>query len=180
MNRPIAPELVGATIKRVGVPTLYRGVMMRSRLEARWAAFFDALRWPWEYEPLDLAGYIPDFVLGFEAGDVIVEVKPRDGDLAFAQSKIEVSGWEREAIVVVSAAQPEIGTLLARDGGEFQWQTATLFGCLSCGQPSLRSVEGHWRCRVCGAYAGNAHVGEFEPLDAWNDAGNRVQWRKPE
>jgi hypothetical protein len=180
MNRPISPELIGSTIRRVGIPTLYKGVMMRSRLEARWAAFFDALRWSWEYEPDDLAGYIPDFVLGFEAGDVLVEVKPRDEDLALAQSKIEVSGWEREAIVVVAAATPEIGSLMAYDGGELQWQAATLFRCLSCGQPSLRSVEGSWRCRICGANAGNAHVGDFDPSEAWNEAGNRVQWRKPE
>jgi hypothetical protein len=38
------------------IPTVYKGVQMRSRLEARWAAFFDELGWPWEYEPVDLAG----------------------------------------------------------------------------------------------------------------------------
>ena len=32
-------------------PTLYNGRRYRSRLEARWAAFFDLVRWPFEYEP---------------------------------------------------------------------------------------------------------------------------------
>lgn len=49
---------------------------MRSRLEARWAAFFDAMKWPWSYEGLELDGYIPDFCLEFDASPrVLVEVK---------------------------------------------------------------------------------------------------------
>jgi hypothetical protein len=34
---------------------------MRSRLEARWAAFFDLIGWTWVYEPYDYDGWIPDF-----------------------------------------------------------------------------------------------------------------------
>lgn len=45
------------------IPTAYGGVNFRSRLEARWAAMFDLLGWRWEYEPLDLDGYIPDFLV---------------------------------------------------------------------------------------------------------------------
>lgn len=33
------------------IPTKYRGLQMRSRIEARWAAMFDRVGWPWEYEP---------------------------------------------------------------------------------------------------------------------------------
>jgi hypothetical protein len=44
-------------------PTLYRGQQFRSRLEARWAAFFDLLRWEWVYEPFDLGGWSPDFAI---------------------------------------------------------------------------------------------------------------------
>lgn len=59
------------TIK--AIPTTYRGVRFRSRLEARWAAMFDKLGWHWRYEPLDLDGWIPDFIVN----DVLpVEVKP--------------------------------------------------------------------------------------------------------
>lgn len=45
------------------IPTRYSGVQFRSRLEARWAAFFDIAGWRWQYEPIDLAGWIPDFRL---------------------------------------------------------------------------------------------------------------------
>jgi hypothetical protein len=48
--------------------TWYRGAHMRSRLEARWAVFFDALGLQWQYEttfvPLpDGHQYVPDFWL---------------------------------------------------------------------------------------------------------------------
>lgn len=60
------------------IPTTYKGINFRSRLEARWAAFFDLLGWRWEYEPEDLNGWIPDFVLFDQCGqrEVLVEVKP--------------------------------------------------------------------------------------------------------
>jgi hypothetical protein len=50
---------------------------MRSRLEARWARWFDLQGWEWEYEPLDLAGWLPDFALTVpEVGALLVECKP--------------------------------------------------------------------------------------------------------
>lgn len=57
-------------------PTTYRGIRFRSRLEATWAAFFDLLEWQWEYEPFDLKGWVPDFLIKGNGHDVLVEVKP--------------------------------------------------------------------------------------------------------
>ncbi len=49
------------------IETIYKGHRFRSRLEARWAVFFDALdiRWEYEKEGYDLDGlwYLPDFYL---------------------------------------------------------------------------------------------------------------------
>lgn len=50
------------------IETEYRGYRFRSRLEARWAVFFDALGLPWEYEVQgyqlpDGTAYLPDFWL---------------------------------------------------------------------------------------------------------------------
>jgi hypothetical protein len=50
------------------IPTFFSGITYRSRLEARWAVFFDALSIPFNYEPegFDLGGglwYLPDFWL---------------------------------------------------------------------------------------------------------------------
>jgi hypothetical protein len=60
------------------IPTVYRGRQYRSRLESRWAAFFDLLGWQHEYEPCDLGPWSPDFFLwGRRQNDpVFVEVKP--------------------------------------------------------------------------------------------------------
>lgn len=48
------------------IETTYKGYRFRSRLEARWAVFFDALGLKWAYEPegFELGGgvrYLPDF-----------------------------------------------------------------------------------------------------------------------
>lgn len=49
------------------IETHWRGHRFRSRLEARWAVFFDVLGVPWEYEPqgfvLGGTPYLPDFWL---------------------------------------------------------------------------------------------------------------------
>lgn len=47
------------------ITTAYKGCLFRSRLEARWAVFFDALGIPWEHEPevfeTPHGRYLPDF-----------------------------------------------------------------------------------------------------------------------
>lgn len=49
------------------IQTRYSGCHFRSRLEARWAVFFDHLGIEWQYEPegfdLPSGGYLPDFYL---------------------------------------------------------------------------------------------------------------------
>lgn len=61
------------------IETRYKGYRFRSRLEARWAVFFDALGIRWEYEPegFDLGPhgwYLPDFWL--PELDCWAEIKP--------------------------------------------------------------------------------------------------------
>lgn len=63
----------GFTYTVAAHPTAYCGITFRSRLEATWAAFFDICEWKWAYEPLDLPGWTPDFIL-FD--QMAVEVKP--------------------------------------------------------------------------------------------------------
>ncbi len=63
------------------LPTEYRGVRFRSRLEARWALFFDSLRVAWEYERegFDLGEgrwYLPDFWLPQQ--QCWIEIKGKD------------------------------------------------------------------------------------------------------
>jgi hypothetical protein len=56
--------------------TDYAGCRFRSRLEARWAAFFDLAGWRWEYEPPEQPNWIPDFLLIGDDQAIKVEVKP--------------------------------------------------------------------------------------------------------
>jgi hypothetical protein len=60
------------------IETSYAGCRFRSRIEARWAVFFDHLGIGWEYEPqgfdLPSGRYLPDFLLDL-GGGVWWEVK---------------------------------------------------------------------------------------------------------
>lgn len=76
------------------IQTEYKGYLFRSRLEARWAVFFDVCGVAWEYEPegYDLGDglcYLPDFLLhgvtvnhGYfkKNCDIYVEVKGQMND----------------------------------------------------------------------------------------------------
>ena len=62
------------TIK--AIPTKYADTMFRSRLEARWAAFFDLVGIQWEYEPCEFDGWCPDFALMLDGATIYAEVKP--------------------------------------------------------------------------------------------------------
>lgn len=65
------------------IPTRHAGCHFRSRLEARWAVFFDAAHIRWEYEPqgylINDRPYLPDFYLPDH--DVWVEVKGHEAAL---------------------------------------------------------------------------------------------------
>jgi hypothetical protein len=62
------------------LPTKYKGYNFRSRTEARWAVFFDAMRITYLYEHEDVVlpsgrRYLPDFYLPNFAGGKYCEVK---------------------------------------------------------------------------------------------------------
>ncbi|QEG27086.1 hypothetical protein GobsT_18390 [Gemmata obscuriglobus] len=50
------------------VEAQYAGVTFKSRLHARWAAFFDLANWKWAYQPLELVGWSPDFLVSWSCG----------------------------------------------------------------------------------------------------------------
>jgi hypothetical protein len=176
-----------------GIPTVYRGVQYRSRLEAKWAAFFDLLGWPYQYEPFDLGGWIPDFLLMGRV-PVLVEVKPVFEFPQDVAAKIVAARPEQETMIVGCA----IGKL------EPQYMCARLghmisLGCVcreQCGgkhatgvgvskndssrRLGLYSLYGSPCDRISGRDDGQkgftwALCSEIEPI--WAKAGNLVQWR---
>ena len=191
----------------LAIPTMYQGQLFRSRLEARWASFFDSLGWEWEYEPIDLKGYIPDFVLRFHK-PLLVEVKP-DMELEGLRkhtSKIDLSGWEGEALIVGSClftveegpqAVPLSGSeksntaclgltldiALAKENnsrGPWLWNEATFQHCTHCKKFSFIDSNLSWHCRTSGCYDGDSYCDPLTVSEAtklWRQASNAAQWR---
>ena len=104
------------------IPTEYNGHLFRSRLEARWAVFFDACGVKWEYEPegFDLGDgmrYLPDFLLhgvaGRAEGDLYVEVKGRmnayDAERIrrFAEAGMPKDGGKSATAILVVSQIPD-------------------------------------------------------------------------
>jgi len=99
------------------IETQYKGYRFRSRLEARWAVFFDSLNIDWEYEPegfeLDAnLRYLPDFVLKNFASarygyghkkDTFVEVKPKE---SFLDNKPEVFALKTGFPILLAVGAP--------------------------------------------------------------------------
>lgn len=80
------------------IETAYKGYRFRSRLEARWAVFFDSLGIEWQYEPegYELPGgerYLPDFYLPRFCGQGLwAEVKPEYDPATKARAFVRASG----------------------------------------------------------------------------------------
>lgn len=80
------------------IETVYNNYRFRSRLEARWAVFFDELKVEYQYEvegfDLHYSGwYLPDFYL--PAYQTYLEIKPLPDDPLYHLSRPEL--WDREA-----------------------------------------------------------------------------------
>lgn len=189
------------------IPTLYRGRAYRSRLEARYAALFDALEWPHEYEPLDLTGrrrgYIPDFLVRMGTVDVLVEVKPYtlpfDADAFVACRRME-EVWNGHALLVgathvVTEDEKTDPEIRLDNSGMFpiieRSQAAGLFteGTIEigrmrlegarCWDPAYLATDGsHWY--VSATPTGDTHLDgpHFAKAQwSWATAGNLTQWQ---
>jgi hypothetical protein len=110
------------------IPTKYKDIEFRSRLEAKWACMFDQLGWSWEYEPIDLNGYIPDFHIDFGRERFFVEIKPAmtTEDLWPALDKaLGALGTGRdETILVLGGSIGQYGTYLNNES--YVWHMSGL------------------------------------------------------
>jgi hypothetical protein len=186
------------------IPTRYAGIEYRSRLEARWAAFFDRIGWHYTYEPFDADGYIPDFAIH---GDrpMLVEVKPAVvlADYATPAGKMRaaVDGhWTGDLLVLGVDPLPHWGYrdhehpvagllgqygLVPHPGGDVTEGHGWYFSeglwntCLGCGQVGIVHSTQSFADRPCGHYEGGcAHA----PMTGdvirrhWAAACNEVKW----
>ena len=132
------------------IDTEYAGHLFRSRLEARWAVFFDYLisktrldrsppNFTWEYEPegFELPGgkrYLPDFRLNNRlGGSRWIEVKPRHikydpkFDLFSKAIRLSSEFWETHEVLVSGTPLEWI-----KDGNRF---------CPRCGMPHMGDLD---------------------------------------
>lgn len=173
-----------------GIETLYKGIQFRSRLEAKWACFFDNLGWRWEYEPTDFNGWIPDFAI-YGKEIVYVEVKPVIDFPKWVSEKIDSSGCDTETLIVgQSVRQPlsdydgrKLGWLreMSMDG-KWWWEEAA-FGKWKIGEGKIIGFchcHGRYVDRITGGYDGGSHgdlwLDDVEIDLLWAKASNVTQW----
>jgi hypothetical protein len=93
--------------------TIYNGQEFRSKLEAKWAAFFDLIGFKWEYEPKNdlFRGWLPDFAIWQEGQIVYCEVKPLwlgkfPTELAQNITKSEILSQSEIKVAILGNAAP--------------------------------------------------------------------------
>ena len=149
------------------LPSVYRGTLYRSRAEARWAAFFDFLHLPVDYEYEGWAtgreAYLPDFLLAGQA--LWAEVKPSidadPGGVAKLRNFIAARRLERG--VVLPSLQPGEMTflLMGPDGAGDTWDDdrATWLTCPDGYHYDIQPVP-ELGCRHCPSTAGYWYYGD--------------------
>ena len=188
-----------------GVPTAYRGTHFRSRLEAKWAAFFDLIGWSWIYEPMDADGYIPDFLIEGPA-PFFVEVGPVYTPAEYVakaqKANLAAESLGRDLLIVGMAAvanmpdacHPDVPAAgwLGEYGEYFPsgWQMNQVYPL----EPGFAWGHGNWG-QCCYDHLGVWHdfmnyghrpwsegkedtsASETWIMDRWSEASNTVQWR---
>jgi hypothetical protein len=111
-------------------PTEYRGIHMRSKLEAAFARHLDRLGVDWTYEPELFGrrgeGYLPDFrLIDARGGSCYVELKPTIEQAEAAQMRMEII-WQShpEAVLLAVSAEESRWYACVRGGGWTSWQEA--------------------------------------------------------
>ena len=93
------------------IQTRYKGYAFRSRLEARWAVYFDHLGIKWDYEPegFELGNglrYLPDFWL--PDLKLWVEIKPVSIDSTAAEKATRLASENHAVLVLCGAPVAEL------------------------------------------------------------------------
>jgi hypothetical protein len=181
------------------IPTTYKGIEFRSRLEAKWAVMFNQLGWTWEYEPIDLHGYIPDFHIDFGIHQFFVEIKPAMTTAklwpALDKARSAIGNEHSETIMVLGGSPGKYGTRVSEDS---VWlmsavMTSHSFGpvddlylaiCPTCQLVVPLTYHGEWGFPCCPVPEGdNKHHRHELPIPPgliesyWATAINTIKYR---
>ena len=173
-----------------GIQTSYKKRMFRSRLEARWASLFDLFEWKYEYEPFDLNGWIPDFILFGHLERTLVEVKPFSSETEFRQTLSRIikaiadTCYQHTEFLLLGCTIFEKSTSF-NDFPTIGW----LFDGNSLDEAILNyhdnkygffHASGSWYDRITGEYDGDHLLtapSQEEVFALWSSAGNSTQWK---
>lgn len=150
-------------MKIKAIPTTYAGTNFRSRLEARWAAYFDIIGVSWDYEPIDLGGWCPDFVLNIKAGNIYAEVKPVDLE------KDDVYGLRLPKHPSFKKAEAHWRNVWVLKLGNGPCDDSFGIGNLM-DEPKGKFPEAKW-------FEAFEELGAKNQRVLWRKAGNAVQWK---
>lgn len=180
-----------------GIPTEYRGTMFRSRTEARWAYFFDVIGWIWDYEPFDLAGYIPDFLVQGAGEPALIEIKAQATINALADETPKIrtalaqSDWAGHTMIfgahpwciTEGPGVPRPGLYVHGPSGD-TLQPLVWIRCGGnpggyCGEVAVANEVDGYQAIPCGHYDGDHHL-DVPPVEymqkGWSQARNATQW----
>lgn len=150
------------------IPTTYKKIRFRSKLEANWAKWLDENNIKWSYETQgfnleDGTWYLPDFYL--PEINIIIEVKGALEQIHKPFKMVQLlkrdeSNW------------PDEGTmfLLAGPTGYFynidEWYSGgfNFNHCKKCGKTSIVTELGSYACRACGEHDGDHSLGDQIPV----------------
>lgn len=181
------------------IQTEYRGALFRSRLEARWAAFFDLIGWQWTYEPFDGDMYIPDFLIHGRR-ELLVEVKPDMSGEGLERHAERVTQslaghWSKDILILggspvcidasshADATSAGPGVLLEYFNNQFdmpEWvpSAALWAACAGCGRLAVFHPIMSFQCRPCSCYDGDrfiTYVAERRPSHSDHDLLRQIE-----
>lgn len=152
------------------IETHYASHRFRSRLEARYAVFFDHLDIRWQYEPqgFEFAGrrYLPDFLL--PDSQTWIEVKGDEDALDYDLMEAFAYALPRGASVVILGPLPE-----AKASGDWDWGWQSLHSYFA--DEDERVVFGDW----VGFGSGQPTVLTETSTATYFEDGSRENWLVP-
>ena len=180
---------------RGAIPTKFDGIEYRSRLEAKWASFIIKIGWHFTYEPLDGAGYIPDFIV-YGDRPLFVEVKPAITLAEYKDpvQKINAAGLAHDVLIVgttpfaSAVGFDDVAAGWLGERGQYDeddtyghaWEYGLWFQCCYCNTINVYHSTMSFHGRPCGHYDGDSYLGSppWEVMRrSWDEACNEVKWR---
>lgn len=174
------------------IETWYKSILFRSKLEAKWAFFFDNIGIKWEYEPLPINNYLPDFFIYGAEGIIIVEVKPYirfdefQDTITKMQNNIKGTEFEHNEILLLGLAPFTTSNWCVYDTGRdaacigwlaeiydkiYAWDEAIINPNAKNSIVDFFSSSGSWKNRIDGRYDGDhfvAVLGQDDIMPIWN------------